>query len=331
MAAAKVIYNLSSDSQSNTDENDSDSKKDVRHAEESDSERSFSGSNENVRHIETSASESEVDSKYFEQQAKAQNQICDSNKLVVDESDGDSSDSDHESQDDLLLQIPIPGEARDNKSGASASKVKSRHFGGRYFEPMDISFKCHNCHEVGHMLRDCPKPRLNVCILCAGDHIARDCPREVCRRCLRSGHQYKNCPNAMLKLWVCSRCGGDHKSLDCGRFRSSTHSDAPDDREALASVRCYVCGARGHLSCGRALKKTRGADTCPNCAEAGHLADACPQPLLDPHFNIEFSAAGQTCFHCHKLGHLARECPDNSLNQAVWKELMFFYFNCLSP
>ena len=63
---------------------------------------------------------------------------------------------------------------------------------------------CDHCHSTAHSSFSCPdKPRRNLrrCWKCGGiDHMAADCPDQMCKKCGRSDHQFDQCPETTTNL-----------------------------------------------------------------------------------------------------------------------------------
>ena len=193
----------------------------------------------------------------------------------------------------------------------------------RYFdEDYEAAAKrCFKCGDAGHMARDCTNaPRLRPCFLCAEfGHDGRDCPNQLCWKCSRTGHQSRDCPygNRKVKTWaddddengengdeeavpVCIRCGREDCACVCqGDYvRAEGGCTAPYRKRDLRQVCCFVCGQRGHLSCGvvsstvDALRGGGGARgggggdvtkaSCYNCGEGGHVGEACTRRGMLP-------------------------------------------------
>jgi hypothetical protein len=182
--------------------------------------------------------------------------------------------------------------------------------GARYFDAPDAEGggpgagpRCFRCGGGGHLARDCGEaPRERACFLCASlGHDARECPAALCWKCARPGHVAKECPYTgarRLERWdgaapaPCLRCGRaqcpcagrrDHVRAEGGCAFGYRASD-------LAKVRCFVCGAAGHLSCA-AAEGPAPPPSCWNCGGSGHAADACARER--PHaVRVERGGAG---------------------------------------
>eukprot|EP01134_Creolimax_fragrantissima_P004013 CFRG4013T1 len=150
--------------------------------------------------------------------------------------------------------------------------------------------RCYNCEGLGHLSRDCPKPRKagggtdQACYNCQKTgHISRDCPEprqsggrpddRACYNCHQHGHISRDCPQ-----------GGGGRGGDRA---------------------CYTCNRTGHIS--RDCPDGRGGgggggggDTrCYNCSRTGHISRECP----------EAPRPRGACYSCGKEGHISRDCP----------------------
>lgn len=141
----------------------------------------------------------------------------------------------------------------------------------RYWD-RDISTKCHQCGEVGHIAINCPnEERLRACNLCAQlGHDMWSCPMKcVCFNCGVPGHQSRDCPHRrrLPNRVVCTVCfQNGHHRFDCRERPWNSPS-----KEAL----CMQCGQKGHTMCSemRWFFGLRGV-TCFNCG-GNHLGETC--------------------------------------------------------
>ena len=62
--------------------------------------------------------------------------------------------------------------------------------GQRYWEKDNITLKCHNCKQFGHLAKECPNDTKKLtCILCGkDDHESFDCTEKMCFKCNKVGH-----------------------------------------------------------------------------------------------------------------------------------------------
>ena len=139
--------------------------------------------------------------------------------------------------------------AKDDKDEAEDSeqsefdrlqKVK----GQRYWAQENITMKCHNCKQFGHMARECPNDtkRLN-CILCGKDtHESFDCNEKMCFKCNKIGHQARDCNERdVVKCGKCNHVG--HRENRCLKEWNS-----PNENK-LRVYSCIECGKEGHIKC----------------------------------------------------------------------------------
>ncbi|KAL9180099.1 hypothetical protein ACHAXT_008069 [Thalassiosira profunda] len=146
----------------------------------------------------------------------------------------------------------------------------------RYWE-RDISTKCNNCGEIGHIAKKCPNAeRLKRCGLCAmPGHEMWGCPQKaVCFNCGVPGHVSRDCNQrrGIPERCVCTICyRSGHHRFEC-RERPWVHPDAV----------CMQCGQKGHLMCSE-LRWFFGlkGETCFNCGSKDHRGINCRRPDVD--------------------------------------------------
>eukprot|EP00981_Chlorochromonas_danica_P004259 scaffold859_cov234-Ochromonas_danica.AAC.8 len=189
------------------------------------------------------------------------------------------------------------------RASISGEKKRLSLDSGRYFDE-NISCKCQNCGQVGHLAVDCLNPTLPMpCHLCAGcDHDPSSCLNLICYRCGGFGHHSKACVmQAVARLqrpMSCYYCGSTrHDHTNCPNYNSIGHGD---DNKTLNSpwIRCMVCYQQGHAICG------------PSSTNVGSQ----PQPQQQQHKDIVYI----DCDNDNKR----LFCPN--CGEEVWRELEKF-------
>eukprot|EP00985_Skeletonema_marinoi_P021717 scaffold13472_cov175-Skeletonema_marinoi.AAC.1 len=148
----------------------------------------------------------------------------------------------------------------DASSGLPGSSMKRKDT--RYWD-RDISTKCHQCGEVGHIAVNCPnEEKLRPCALCAQlGHEMWTCPMKcVCFNCGVPGHQSRDCPHrrGLPNRIICTVCyQNGHHRFDC--------RERPWNAPSKDAI-CMQCGQEGHFMCSemRWFFGLRGV-TCFNC------------------------------------------------------------------
>lgn len=136
---------------------------------------------------------------------------------------------------------------------------------GRYYKPMSV--RCHNCNEVGHLSKVCPKPKkVIVCYLCGGSgHSGKSCKNPICFNCNKPGH-------------VSADCTGPRRSRykDCPRCQMLGHNyyECPDIWRQF-----HLTTNHGPLVRGKKLENSR--KNCSNCAGEDHFNFECEDERMD--------------------------------------------------
>ncbi|XP_046574066.1 zinc finger CCHC domain-containing protein 7-like [Haliotis rubra] len=160
--------------------------------------------------------------------------------------------------------------------------------GGRYYRPSSV--KCLNCNEVGHLSKDCPRPKKSqICIFCGyTGHFYRNCPQSLCYNCNQPGHTARLCEAPRQKRhWTCFRCdmlGHSHENCTdhWRQFHLTTSVKQPcpvRGQSDLTNKRtfCYNCGGSKHYGFVSLARVVRPLISL-------NLRDACLHILMHPDY-----------------------------------------------
>jgi hypothetical protein len=115
----------------------------------------------------------------------------------------------------------------------------------RYFDVSNITIKCYNCDEVGHISKNCPNELVIVCLRCQQKgHLSQDCPNIKCFRCNQIGHKSYECKirnKDIIKCGYCQNIG--HEQEDC------LINPPRIKKKLLKDKTCFFCGQQGHVMC----------------------------------------------------------------------------------
>ncbi len=116
----------------------------------------------------------------------------------------------------------------------------------RYYIPNNITVKCYNCNEVGHISDTCPNNTVLICTRChENGHLSPDCDNFKCFRCNKRGHKRNFCTTPKEKIFTCQACNQiGHKKIDCLK-----KPPAIDLEYLTRNCTCFICGSNEHLLC----------------------------------------------------------------------------------
>jgi len=147
----------------------------------------------------------------------------------------------------------------------------------------DISIKCFNCGEVGHMEFRCTNAeQTRPCNFCATTaHPPGPCLLStVCFNCEIPGHGIRQCIHrrGMPKRVICTLCClHGHHIWNCHPSRRIRNQDLTQ------FGKCLVCIKVGHFSCveNKWEKPCNDNIWCFNCGLQGHHGSQCKRPNVD--------------------------------------------------
>ena len=135
----------------------------------------------------------------------------------------------------------------ESKDEKELEKYKLLKLGRYYILDDDITIKCHNCGEVGHLKDYCPYSNLKFCHRClSNSHDDKDCKNKKCFRCNKSGHNRSECILKDSDIIICFNCmNSGHKKNECLIKPMNL------DYKLLINngLSCFSCGSNKHLIC----------------------------------------------------------------------------------
>ena len=167
----------------------------------------------------------------------------------IEEEDKEEEDkeveNDEEKEDEEKESI-IFDENIDNDNKVH-DKYKLLKLGRYYVLDDDITVKCHNCGEIGHIKDNCPFTNLKFCHRCLSyNHNDKDCKNKKCFRCNKSGHNKNECPFKDNELLICFNCeNSGHRKNDCLINPCVIDSKFTKNN----GLSCFYCGSPNHLIC----------------------------------------------------------------------------------
>ena len=156
------------------------------------------------------------------------------------------SEKEEEKQDDKEIESKSV-EKMDEKNEMELEKYKLLKTGRYYALEDDITIKCHNCGDVGHIKDYCPYINLKFCHRClSNNHNDKDCRNKKCFRCNRSGHNMKECDIKDSDIILCFNCqNSGHRKNECLIKPSYIESKLLKNN----GLSCFSCGSNKHLIC----------------------------------------------------------------------------------
>nr|CCA17617.1 conserved hypothetical protein [Albugo laibachii Nc14] len=213
-----------------------------------------------------------------------------------------SEDMDVSIAQKLCVGPPLPLDPKSAAEEAKMTDTFTRKRPDRRYFVTDLSTKCFNCGQTGHLSNACTNTKLlKPCYFCGiSGHNSYACPRTPCGSCLQIGHITSRCSNRSIQLNNCKVCGR------IGHTEESCQLKSKD----VKAIKCMVCMKTGHSHCTPLPQPSDRRLFCPNCAgnhrlkrcrnqrEGIRLSDVIPS----------FSSSNVKCFLCNHMGHIAAEC-----------------------
>ena len=138
-------------------------------------------------------------------------------------------------------------EKKEDKKIEELEKYKLLKLGRYYILDEDITVKCHNCGEVGHVKDFCPYTNLKFCHRCLSHaHNDKDCKNKKCFRCNKSGHNKNECDIKESDILICFNCGNSgHRKNEC----LINPVEIEPKYIKNNGLSCFNCGSTNHLIC----------------------------------------------------------------------------------
>ena len=170
----------------------------------------------------------------------------DNEELEAEDKEEDKEIEEKEEEEEEEKESKIMDEKLDNVK-KELDKYKLLKLGRYYVLDNDITVKCHNCGEIGHIKDYCPYTNLKFCHRCLShDHNDKDCKNKKCFRCNKSGHNKNECSIKESEILICFNCqNSGHRKNEC--LINPTNIDSRFIKNNGLS--CFYCGSSNHMIC----------------------------------------------------------------------------------
>ena len=170
----------------------------------------------------------------------------DNEELEVEDKEEDKEIEEKEEEEEEEKESKIMDEKLDNVK-KELDKYKLLKLGRYYVLDNDITVKCHNCGEIGHIKDYCPYTNLKFCHRCLShDHNDKDCKNKKCFRCNKSGHNKNECSIKESEILICFNCqNSGHRKNECLINPSNIDSRFIKNN----GLSCFYCGSSNHMIC----------------------------------------------------------------------------------
>ena len=170
----------------------------------------------------------------------------DNEELEAEDKEEDKEIEEKEEEEEEEKESKIMDEKLDNVK-KELDKYKLLKLGRYYVLDNDITVKCHNCGEIGHIKDYCPYTNLKFCHRCLShDHNDKDCKNKKCFRCNKSGHNKNECSIKESEILICFNCqNSGHRKNECLINPSNIDSRFIKNN----GLSCFYCGSSNHLIC----------------------------------------------------------------------------------
>ena len=170
----------------------------------------------------------------------------DNEELEAEDKEEDKEIEEKEEEEEEEKESKIMDEKLDNVK-KELDKYKLLKLGRYYVLDNDITVKCHNCGEIGHIKDYCPYTNLKFCHRCLShDHNDKDCKNKKCFRCNKSGHNKNECSIKESEILICFNCqNSGHRKNECLINPSNIDSRFIKNN----GLSCFYCGSSNHMIC----------------------------------------------------------------------------------